>query len=655
MDPREELAALRRLKELEAKAGPLTGRPAADRDAKRRLKSTPDQLRAFSKGTTFGFSDEIDAAGAAVETGFGNLFKRATGQKPAYGMGDAYGAVMDANKNADNLFAEKHPVQNIALQVAGGAVGPGMASAARWVGGARSLGSATLRSGAVGAVTGAVAGAGNASGDVGERASGAGRGAVMGAVIGGALPAAGRAAQTGGRMVDNATGGRIGTLFGGHEARAVQRLSEALRADGVDAPTITRLTREWVATGAPPPNLMNVAGQNTKKLVRLAGMKEGDATNTLAGIGGRYRENMPDAARRVAMPLAPGEARGAPQVALAAREGREVAAENAYRGPYREQTLMEPETSSALRDNAGRAAIRRARSAAEARRNYDQVQELDGLLAGDFEDGTTPIMAGTVDRLRIAMRNRAEDLGQRPASRDIAGGLRDRAADIDNSLDRIPGIQPARGNYRAHSEFIDGVENVGPNIFKQSADEFAPQFEAIQPTAMNAGREGARIGARQVLTDAFGQGPRQTRTMIDKVADGADPARNLRSLFGERADGFIAAVRNIRRAANDANFVDPTLGAKTSNVQADAQAANDVLGVLTGQGLGVLIQKLRGGLTLTNEEAAIIAQIATDLPTNAAARLAAPRAAGRQLTGNLFRRAGVGATPALASSGTAQN
>jgi hypothetical protein len=425
-----------------------------------------------------------------------------------------------------------------------------------------------------------------------------------------------------------------------------------LRADGVDNAAINRLTQEWVQTGAPPPMLMNVAGENTRRLVRLAGMKEGEGARILGGIGGRERASLPATARNRARQLTPGEDRPANVVAEAATEARDAAAENAYRGPYREQTLVTPETSAALRGGPGRSAMQRARSAAEARQNYDQMDEIDRLMGGDFQEGTQPISAGTIDRVRIAMRGRAEKAGQSPDTRDIAGGLRDRARRIDTSLERIPEIQGARGNYRAHSQFIEGVENVGPNIFKQSADEFAPQFEAVPAMGVDARRAGAQVGARQTMTDAFGQGPRRTRSMIDSIADGEDPQRNLRALFGGEADRFVSAIRNMRQRVDNAQFVDPNVGAKTAPTQADAQAANDVLRVLHGSGLGVLIEKLRNGLTLTSEEAATIAQIATSLPGQAMTRLNAPAAPVPQIAGNVFRRASVAATPMMASQGT---
>lgn len=635
-----------------AKPKPLKGRAAADRDAARRVKNTPDQARAVSKGFSFGFADELDAAGAALETGASNVFKRATGQKPEYGMGDAYGAVMDANAKADNIFAREHPIQNVGLQIAGGAVGPGVAAGARYVGGARSLAGATVRSAAVGGAAGAVAGAGSSRGM--DRVAGAGKGAVTGAVVGTALPAVGRAAQTAGRAADNATGGRLGNLFGGHEVRALDRVREALRRDGADEAAIARVTQEWEATGAPPPMLMNVAGENTRRLVRLAGMKEGDAATTLGGMARRERANMPATARARARELTPGEARPANVVAEAATEARSAAAQRGYAGPYAQPVQVPDTVRDMLRDPSGRAIVARARADAVENGDWAMQAELEQILQGG--DGPLPrVSAGTLDRLSIAARERAGTFVQRGA-RNRARGSLGRRDQIEGVLEQVPEIQPARGNYRAHSQFVEGVEDVGPNVLKQTADEFAPQFEAIPEGAIDPRQAGARIGARQVLTDAFGQTPRKARTVIDSVADADDAQRNLRSLFGGEADRFVEAVRRIRQRVDDAQFVDPNAGSKTAPAQADAQAANDVVQVLQGNGMGVLLQKLRNGLTLTEQEAAIIARIATSEPRAAMGRLAAPTATPAARVGNIFatglpQRARAAVVPASVSQG----
>lgn len=618
-----------RIKVLEPAQKPA--RTKAREAARKRVRgSQPAQVRALTQGATLGFSDEIDAAGAALETGANNLLRKVTGRESVgYGMRDAYDAVMAEEKEANAEFAREHPVQNILLQIGGGIATPGAAAAGRFVGGARGLGGAVARSALVGAGYGGVAGAGASDGSLENRAKGAGRGAVVGGAIGGATPVVVRAAQTAGRAVDNATGGRIGTLFGGHEGRAVQRIRDALRADGVDDATINRVTQEWVDTGAPPPMLMNVAGENTRKLVRLAGMKGGDAANTLGGIGRRTRANMPAQARARARELTPGETRPANVLVEAANEAREKAANRNYAGPYRTQVKIGDDVANVLTDAPGKAALRSARADALERRAMGQVDEIDNLLRAEpiptdpFEWYTpTPerVSGSVLDRTQIAMRERGNKLS-RAGNNARAGGSFGRRAVIDSTLEQVPELQGARGNYKAFSQFAEGAEDVGPNVLKQASDEFAPQFEAMGPTDVNPLREGARVGARQTLTDAFGQTPRKARGVLDAVADAEDPQRNLRALFGDQADRFVEAIRRIRQSVDDATFVDPNAGSKTAPSQADAEAANDFVQLLKGNGFGVLIQKLQRGLTLTEQEAAIIAEIATSLPTKAAQRL----------------------------------
>lgn len=156
-------------------------------DAERRINSNPDQLRAITKGVTLGFADELDALSAGAETAVNNTLRKVTGRPGVgYGAKDAYTAVMAANRARDDRFAEEHPVQNAALQIAGGLATPGGAAAARFVGKAASLGGAALRSGAVGAAYGAVAGAGNA--EDGARLKGAAAGGATGAAIGTVAP-----------------------------------------------------------------------------------------------------------------------------------------------------------------------------------------------------------------------------------------------------------------------------------------------------------------------------------------------------------------------------------------------------------------------------------------------------------------------------------
>lgn len=172
---------------------PKGGKAKAVADARKRIKSTPDQVRAITKGATLGFADELDAAGAALETGANNFVRMMTGRPDVgYGMRDAYGAVMQANREADQKFAEEHPVQNVALQMTGGIASPVARLGTGYVAGARSTPQAVVRAAQVGGATGAVAGAGG-----GEGLEGRARGALLGGAVGAGTGAALQGASAG--------------------------------------------------------------------------------------------------------------------------------------------------------------------------------------------------------------------------------------------------------------------------------------------------------------------------------------------------------------------------------------------------------------------------------------------------------------------------
>jgi len=642
MTPREELAALRRLKELEAKAGPLTGRPAADRDAKRRLKSTPDQLRAISKGATFGFADEIDAAGAAVETGFGNLFKRATGQKPAYGMGDAYGAVMDANKNADNLFAENHPVQNVALQLGGGMIGPGVAAGARYIGAGRSLLGTTARAAGVGAATGAVAGFGTSDGGLAERGRGAAKGATTGAIIGGALPSVGRLAQTGGRAIN----GALGQPFGGSNQGAIARLREALRADGLDENQLRAAVQQWRQNGVTP-EFLNVAGENTRALIRSAG-SQGPARQATQGYRNTTVASIPNRAIERTNALTPGETRRPTQFAADLDTLRTTDANVRYAGPNSALLDINGEMAQAMRGTTGRAAIAEARRVAEIRGDYAVMNELDQLPDGDLS--SFPQMTGrTLESIRRALR----DMGtaEAPTSRGAAGGYRGRVDQMDTGLDNVPGLREARGHFRAQSQGIEAAED-GASVMGPRS-EFEPEIDAIANNPF--GMAGARIRERQALRDKFGTRD-QVKGILDDISAAPDVRPNLRQLYGAEGDRFANAAGNLSAKQEQANYIAPNTNSQTFSRENDNDnmfgAVRTAMEVAGGS-IRPIIERLGRGLTITERERGILVQLGIGSPEDALRALAAVSPAGSQLSGNLFRNAGVATVPMAANQGTA--
>ena len=82
-----------------AKANPPSGMAKARADAKQRVSTAPGPIRAISQGASLGFSDELEAGSAALETGANNLLARVGLTKGAgYSMGEAYRAVADEER-----------------------------------------------------------------------------------------------------------------------------------------------------------------------------------------------------------------------------------------------------------------------------------------------------------------------------------------------------------------------------------------------------------------------------------------------------------------------------------------------------------------------------------------------------------------------------
>lgn len=615
---------------------PSPGLAKATAAAKRRVASAPAPLRAFNQGATLGFADEIDAGSAALETGANNFVRRMTGQPSVgYGMGDAYKAVMDVESAGDRQFAKDHPVAAPVLQVAGAVLSPAGRVGGGYVSRGANAGARIVRGATVGAMTGAVAGAGGSRGGVKDRAVGAGEGAVVGAMTGGAVTAGIEGATTAARAVNNATGGR----FGSPVASAMGRLRDALRADGVDENAINAAVADYERVGASSPTLADVAGENTRALIRFAGSRTGPGRNALQTYRDVTVEGMPDEAIGRARALTPGEARPAGQYAADLETARSTAAETDYRPAYDLPVSVTSETRRALADEPGRAALVEARRAAVARMDDGLVSEIDGLLGEGGGPPVTQTSARSLDRTRIALREAATS-AQRNDQGAYASGLRARQGIIDQTLDSTPGLQPARAAYRSSSQAIDAVNEIGPQVLKASPDEFGATLAGLDEQGLRA----AQVGARQALTDALGQRANASGT-LRQVAFAPNTRRNLTGLFGEdEANRFIQAARmNLQRTVN-ANDMAPRTGSQTFSRDQDARGAMSVLHAIH-RPVQALLERVANGLTITDTEAEALVQAGL-LDARSAARAVQPRATmtgrvGRGLAGALPQAATV--------------
>lgn len=221
----------------------------------------------------------------------------------------------------------------------------------------------------------------------------------------------------------------------------------------------------------------------------------------------------------------------------------------------------------------------------------------------------TTVSAGTLDRVRIAMNNRAEALGRNATgARDVAGGLRGRASDIDATLESVPELAPARETYRNLSGAIDAIEN-RPDVFSTDPRDFAGWVRNLTPEQ----RDAAIIGVRQDILDQLG-GQRNAGTgSLDTLSQAQYSQANLASLLGEeQAAQYLGSIRARVQQAQRASRVSPNTGSQTyGRVEDDANAAANIISTLVdGVGavrgspmaVGRLVDRARASLTMSPQE-----------------------------------------------------
>ena len=552
------------------------------------------------------FNDELAYAAGFLGQGAGNIGRRLTGRDIEVSADERGRASQDVMRQDQDRFARERPAQNIAANVLGGAaLGPG------------ANGLNTVRLMTQGGGVGAAYGAASAEGGLMSR----GRGALVGGGTGAALGAAARpVGQAAGfvadrlvvrparaiaRAANRASGGRLLNP----DREAANRIAQAMQDDGFNPQTIRQAVDDWNTNGGPSPSLLDIVsqnggGQNTRALLRGAAMA-GPARNTAAQYNNVIEGNIQPSAINRTRELTP-ETRTTGQVNTALDDGRSAQAELDYGGPYRTQVPVGPEVTSALSGGPGRAALLRARTAAVARRNQEQVDEIDRLLAAPESGPFQPVSAGTLDRTRIAMARRGRNLmtGSN-ANPDIAGGLFQRADDIDGALSGIPQIQPARETYQRFSQGMGGLE-LGATVRNAAPDQFAADL-AASPGAQWT----APTGAARAIEEGIGRPAEGSTGALNTIATSTNMRRNLTALFGEQdAARYQAAINQIVERVQNARFINPNTGSQSMGRAVDESLVEGVPTSTTGALLQIF-GKIARGATLTDAERSAIVRLGT--------------------------------------------
>lgn len=582
--------------------------------------------RQTGNGVTFGFLPELQGAVNAGVVGAQDLGGRVgIAQRQPYSMGQAYEAGRDETRAEIRLDQAQHPKTSLF----GNLMGAGFTAPAgsEYVLAGRTLPAMVLRGMGLGGVEGAVAGAGNAG--PGHRVQGAAYGGVAGAAVGAVAPVVGAGlgklvgagASAAQRVVNRATGGRILQPT----AEAARRLIAALKQDGATPEQLRVAANGFLKNGAADPTLLDVAsrlpsgGVNTRALIRGASMT-GEGRGAATQYADQVTADLQDRALAHTARLTPSEARPAAAVQAGMREAQGAQADGQYRVPYQTPVPVTDEIAGAIADAPGVTAIKRAQQAAIARQDYDQARRLGSLIAPDVSSlpantaakvqaalraQNPDVTAGDLDRVRIALGNMGRQRLQNPETRDIAAGLFGRQAQLSEALDGVPQLAEARGAYKAAQANIDAIDH-GATGLNAAPDEFAAGLAGAAPEA----RAAAGVGYRQTLADAIGNPAEGSTGILNRVSTSTNQGRNLAETFGQdAADTYRGGLTDLRDQLGNARYVSPDTGSQTAGRLVDTEAASRLPTWKPHELVGLAINKIMRGVTLTDAERAAIAQI----------------------------------------------
>lgn len=562
-------------------------RVAARRSDKGVLRKIDAGIRGAADFLSLGTADE---ASAAVNSIPGLL------NGGVQGYQDAYKANLLAEQAIDQADREQVPASRMAGQVAGfaGSLGAGALAtgAVRGAAAGRPIAQGLLSGGGAlgnvgrgivaGSTLGAVQGAASAQPGAENRIEGAQRGGLLGGVLGGAaVPVAGLLGR-GATALTNAAARGSGVT--GRIGRAVQRSaglmddtsSRAMRYVGGNADEMAARAAEYRSAGLEP-TITDIGGNAVRRRIRASGVRSQEAGEALANradvLGATAKPSVIARTRRLSTPeVGPGDMRTAEQAAgqVVAQRGRQATAQ--YADDYARTFDIPDDTLTAVRSPAGRAAVNDAmdllRQRPETRATRQTMSELEALVGNG---PVPPISGATLDEIQIFMRQAADNLASSPMSRNtrMAGAIRDTRRVINNTLDEAPGLGPARENfadYSGQSEILREVDV--PDFLTTDPRDYARYVAGLT--------DGQRVAlakrVEQDLGETLGGQRAATLGSMDTITSSDFARRNLQSALGaERAASYLAGVEGTMRQVQNARFVSPNDGSRTTVLSADTQ------------------------------------------------------------------------------------
>lgn len=436
---------------------------------------------------------------------------------------------------------------------------------------------------------------------------------IAGALVGGL--AAGPAIRS-----INVLSSRVGVPLEDPNIAARSMLSDAVRRDGGTGAVQDNLNA-WRGNSAPA--LIDVTGNNVRRLVRSAASGgRGEAQNVATTYANRIAGNLQDNSLALTRNLSPVTNSAENYGNLLEDLQREDAQFN-YRQPYSEPASVTPDMVSALQGPEGRGAINRAYAAARANRDHQQMAELQDLraVASEQAGGADPITgqrrtiqqalegvsAGSLDRVRIAMRETGNGLAARGA-RDMARGYAGRVNDIDTALDQTPGLQDARASYADYARQREALD-LGQTGFNAAPEDYAASIARLAQASPQAG-QAAGVGYRQALTNAISRPAEGATGVLNRIATSDAQSRNLAATFGNQAaQDYQTGIGNeVSRVANS-RFISPNTGSQTEPRLQDAGLLD--IPVSKAGLIGHVWDKIKSSAQLTEQERTALVRMGT--------------------------------------------
>lgn len=544
-----------------AQDGPWTRYQQAAPEAEKPgwLQSVDSVVRQVAKGATFGFADEIAAAGNAA---VGSV----TGQPGTFS--ERYDAGLAAERGRDKQFERDNPGTSVALQAGGSLLNPATRFVARG-----SLPLQMAGNAAVGGAIGGVAGFGEGEGGIEKRLGSAYLGAGTGAAVGAALPPIATALAKGARTAGGWMGLNNAATDG--QRQLIQAVQADVKAGGDDLPTMA--ARLKAAPPDQPMILPDVAGEATMGLAqavsREPGVGRATAKATVDARGGLNQSTrLADAVKRG---ISAEDFTGATDDLIRTRA--------ATAGPAYEKALAieaPVNVQPIVADIEARLGSAKGDIKATLQKALGVFKDRSGKI-----DATMPGLHETKLALDAMLEKTPTNSISRVARRELAQVQERLLAAMDDASDGAYGA--ARQAFAGPSRAMDAME-LGRNILAGKADETAAEIAKLSPSE----RDFLRIGV--------------ARSLIDRVKSGGDTEdiRKLKSIWGSEAirERVAAAFDDPRAFDEFSDYMKREMDMARTNQVINPRAGSQTAPILMQRGqpspagpmLSTMVSALRG-------------------------------------------------------------